>query len=409
MRQFSSIIRIITGLVFIFSGLVKGIDPLGSAYKFHDYFQAFNIGFLQFLSLPLSMSLSTLELLTGFSLMSGIRQKEGICSASLLMLVFTPLTLVLAISNPVSDCGCFGDAIHLTNWQTFFKNVVLILMIAYLFFNRKNISSITSPLKEWIFIGFVAILMIVFCIVNLRYLPILDFRPYKPGVNISEGMSIPADASANVYETTFIYEKDGIKKEFTLENYPADDTTWVFVDQKSVLISKGYEPPIHDFALTTPGNEDITEKVLADDGYTLLMVSTKLEKARESDLEKGFRKATYCLSNDIGFYVLTASGSDEIRAFDNGLQFCMVDETTLKTIVRSNPGYVLIKNGTIIGKWSKANLPVDEWFTGNIAGKQIEELSSEKDRLYLFITIFITSILLVIIYRQYMRESKTNN
>ena len=106
---------------------------------------------------------------------------------------------------------------------------------------------------------------------------------------------------------------------------------------------------------------------------------------------------------------MTASGSDEIRAFDNGLQFCMVDETTLKTIVRSNPGYVLIKNGTIIGKWSKANLPDDEWFTGNIAGKQIEELSSEKDRLYLFITIFITSILLVIIYRQYMRESKTNN
>jgi hypothetical protein len=398
MKQAIYIIRVLTGLVFIFSGLVKGIDPLGSAYKFHDYFQAFNLEFLQFLTLPLSIGLSTLELITGFSLFSGTRQKAGIWSAALLIILFTPLTLVLAISNPVSDCGCFGDAIHLTNWQTFFKNLVLFLMIALLFFTRKNIKVANPPFKEWFLIGFVSVLMIVFCLSNLKYLPVVDFLPYKPGVNIPEKMNIPEDAPGNVYETTFIYEKYGSQKEFTLDDYPADDTSWVFVDQKSVLIKKGYEPPIHDFSLTTTDNEDLTDRVLRDQGYSLLMISQKLDKADVKDIETGFQKGIHCLTNDIAFYVLTASGSEEIKSYENGLQFCMTDEITLKTMVRSNPGYVLIRDGTIIGKWSKSNVPDDDWFSGNIYGKQIEQIFTGRSELRLLVILLLGSLLIAFIY-----------
>lgn len=398
MKLAFKIIRILTGLVFIFSGLVKGIDPLGSAYKFHDYFQAFNLEFIQFLTLPLSIGLSTLELITGFSLLTGIRQKAGIWSASLLMLLFTPLTLVLAISNPVSDCGCFGDAIHLTNWETFFKNLVLLLMIAFLFLRSKNFKNENPPEKEWYIIGFVTVLMIAFCHSNLKYLPIVDFLPYKPGVNIPEKMSIPQDAPGNIYETTFIYEKEGTQKEFTLDNYPADDTSWVFIDQKSVLIKKGYEPPIHDFSLTTTDYEDLTDRLLSDQGYSLLMISQKLDKAKAKDLESGFQKGNYCQENNIGFYVLTASGSDEIKSYENGLQFCMTDEITLKSIVRSNPGYVLIKDGTIIGKWSKSTVPDDDWFSGNIYGKQIEQIFSGRSALRLVIIISLGSLLIAFVY-----------
>ena len=145
--------RIIIGLVFIFSGIVKAIDPLGSAYKFHDYFQAFNIGFLNWLSLPLAILLCTAEFIAGFSVLTGIRQKTGIWVVLILMVIFTPLTFILALTNPVSDCGCFGDAIHLTNWQTFGKNIILIALAIILYAGRKQVKQFFSTFTEWIIIS----------------------------------------------------------------------------------------------------------------------------------------------------------------------------------------------------------------------------------------------------------------
>ena len=137
--------RVIIGLVFMFSGIVKAIDPLGSAYKFHDYFQAFNLGFLNWLSLPLAILLFTAEFIAGFSVLTGIKQRTGIWGVMILMIIFTPLTFILALTNPVSDCGCFGDAIHLTNWQTFWKNIVLISLAIILFINRKQAKQSLNP------------------------------------------------------------------------------------------------------------------------------------------------------------------------------------------------------------------------------------------------------------------------
>ena len=355
--------RIILGLVFIFSGAVKAIDPLGSAYKFHDYFQAFNIGFLNNLSLPMAILLCTAEFISGFSILSGLRQKTGIWGIIILLAIFTPLTFILALTNPVSDCGCFGDAIHLTNWQTFGKNLILIFLLIILYIGRNKVKQLFNKTTEWIALITVAVLFILFSIANLRYLPVIDFLPYKTGVKIADKMVVPEGVPVDVYNTTFIYEKNGVKKDFNLNNYPANDTTWKFVDQKSVLIKRGYKPPIHDFIISKSGGEDITQQVLSYHGYTVLMVSKKLAEAGNRRLSDGFNLGTYCMTNGINFYILTSSGTEEVKSYINGLMFCSCDETALKTMVRANPGYILLKDGTILGKWSWATVPGEEWFS----------------------------------------------
>ena len=356
MKVIRLISRILTALVFIFSGFIKAVDPLGSAYKFSDYFQAFHLDFLKILGMPLAIVLFTAEFLTGISLMTGLRQRSGIIAAFVLILFFTPLTLVLALTNPVSDCGCFGDAVHLTNWETFGKNIILLLLIVILYSGRKTLTNVFKPHTEWLILCGFSILIILFSFYNLRYLPVIDFLPYKTGTIISEKMKIPRGSETEQYAATFIYEKEGLKKEFTLNNYPATDTTWRFIEQKSRLIKKGYVPPIHDFTIVTTLNEDITEAVLRDTSYSLLMVTKKLNEASEKNLSAGFELGRLCLLAGIRFYIITASGGENIKKYDNGLKFCNTDETTLKTMLRSNPGYMLIKDGKIVGKWSWAEL-----------------------------------------------------
>jgi uncharacterized membrane protein YphA (DoxX/SURF4 family) len=355
--------RIIIGLVFIFSGFVKAIDPLGSAYKFHDYFQAFNIGFLNKLSLTLAILLCTSEFIAGLSVLTGLRQKTGILGVLILLIIFTPVTFILALTNPVSDCGCFGDAIHLTNWQTFGKNLILILLLMILFANRKKAQQIFHKTTEWIILVTAAILLVLFSLANLRYLPVVDFLPYKTGVKIADKMVVPAGAPVDEYRTTFVYEKNGVRRDFNLNNYPSDDSTWKFVDQKSVLIKKGYKPPIHDFIISTLSGEDITKQLLSYRGYTVLMISKKLSESENKHLSNGFKLGNYCMENGINYYILTSSGTMEVKSYSNGLTFCTCDETTLKTMIRANPGYILIKDGIILGKWSWANVPSEEWFS----------------------------------------------
>lgn len=349
--------RIIAGLIFIFSGTVKAIDPMGSAYKFQDYFTAFNLDFLYPLSLPFAILLCSAEFFAGFSVLFNIRQKSGIWILMLMMMVFTPLTLVLAITNPVSDCGCFGDVIHLTNWQTFIKNTIILVPVIWLFINRNKVIPRHGMIREWIMVSAILILFASFSFYNLRYLPVIDFLPYKTGTYIPDKMVIPEGKPVDKYETTFIYEKDGVQKEFTLENYPSDDTTWKFVDQRSVLVSKGYVPPIHDFALTTLNNENITDHVLSSETYTFFMVCRKIENIDPEKCTTGIETGNRLAEEGAEFYILTASGTDEILKFGNTLPFCSVDEITLKTMIRSDPGYMLLRKGTIIAKWSWVNLP----------------------------------------------------
>jgi uncharacterized membrane protein YphA (DoxX/SURF4 family) len=396
MKVLRHISSIIIGLVFMFSGTVKAIDPLGSAYKFSDYFQAFHLEFLQPVSLILAILLITAEFISGFSVLSGYRQKTGIWGVMILMLIFTPLTLILAITNPVSDCGCFGDAIHLTNWQTFGKNIILMIMTVILFTGKNQTRQVRPAKKEWSVIFMVIVLFVVFSFLNIRYLQLFDFLPYKTGISIPESMKMPEGKPADEYSTTFIYEKDGVKKEFTLDNYPANDSTWKFVDQISKLVKKGYQPPIHGFSITAPDGTDLTNEILSYKGYSLIMISKSLKDADPVRLERGFQLGVHCMMTGIGFYIVTASPSTELMEYNNGFTFCSGDETMLKTIVRANPGYMLLKNGKISGKWSWANLPPKEQFFNNMTDRHVERMNNKSPFLVVY-SLMLSAIVLVLL------------
>lgn len=357
------IARIIFGLVFLFSGFVKAVDPLGTAYKISDYLEAFSLTPLDFLAFPSALILIATEFTIGFNILFNVHLKATTLIASIFMLIMTPVTLYLALANPISDCGCFGDAIVMTNWQTFYKNVVLCIILIIIAILKDNTRPWLSNWGAWIVTLLPILISFGISIYCYNLLPILDFRPYKKGNNIIEGMSIPEDAPLDKYETTFFYEKNGVEKAFTLDNYPAEDSTWTFVRQESKLIEQGYVPPIHDFSIVTEDG-DITDIVLEDAGYTLLIISHKVEKASTKNIK--CIKSTIANAKKAGANViwLTSSYTDEIDNFRTkyGINdtFGATDDITLKTIVRSNPGLVLIKDANIIEKWHHNSLPTKD-------------------------------------------------
>ncbi len=364
-KAWVNICRFVLGGLFIFSGFVKAVDPLGSFYKIQDYLTAFGMisWFSKYLPLLIGIILSAIEFCVGIFLFLGIRRKIASTLALLLMCVMTPLTLYLALANPVSDCGCFGDAWVLTNWQTFGKNVVLLIAAISVFKGRGQIIRFITMKMEWMVSMYTFLFVFALSFYCLQYLPILDFRPYKIGTDIQSSMQIPEGAKPSIFESRFILEKEGKKQEFTLENYP--DSTWTFVETRTILKEKGYEPPIHDFSMMSlETGEDITDSVLSDKGYTFLLVAHRIEEADDSNIDLINEIYDYSVEHGYGFYALTSSPEDEIESWreKTGAEypFCQMDDITLKTIIRSNPGLLLIKDGTILNKWSDTRLP-DEY------------------------------------------------
>jgi uncharacterized membrane protein YphA (DoxX/SURF4 family) len=394
MKLLTQIARIFTGIVFVFSGFVKGIDPMGTAFKLGDYFAAFRVGFLDDLALPLSVLLCLFEFVTGLMLLSGALVKPASWMAAIFMALFTPLTLILALWNPVSDCGCFGDAIILSNWQTFIKNVIITIPVIFVFLRRDDINGVMAMKTGMNFtIGYIFIFLL-FIRMNITYLPCIDFRPYSVGTNIAEAMTIPPDAEPDKYDIRFIYEKDGAQKEFTLNDYPADDTAWKFIDQKSVLISRGYVPLIHDFVLITEQGIDMTEQVTRHNGDLLLMVSRRLEDADREGLIKGYNLGMELQNKGVDFHIVTATSPEEAAPLVTGFSALYADETTLKTMIRSNPGFVLIHNGTVSAKWSYHNLPGTGDFRGDLNGLALRMHNVAGNRLTAISTVL--SILLAL-------------
>jgi len=353
--------RIVLGLVFIFSGFVKGVDPLGSAYKFSDYFNAFNLGFLEPLAILLAYVMLAAEFLIGISLLFGFRFRLAAWGVSIFMVFFTILTFILALTNPVTDCGCFGDAIIMSNWQTFIKNLIL-LPFVYIVFRSRSLQVDPWPvLWSWGGILVFGVLFFAFEIHMVRHLPMLDFRPYSVGNYIPDKMIVPEEMPQDEYQTVLYYEKNGETKEFTEENFPWEDSTWTFVDTEHKLISKGYEPPIHDLTIVDEYGYDHTNDILNDEGFSFLMVSTHIEKGDEEALILADELASWCLASGHSFYFMCSSVDEEIerirQELNLGFDIHTTDEITLKTIVRSNPGLLLLKNGTILGKWHYRDMP----------------------------------------------------
>ncbi len=358
--------QMLLGATFVFSGVVKAIDPLGTTYKIQDYFTAFGPFFEQFngLALVLSVALSAAEFVVGFMLLLNIKPRLATYGALLFMLAMTPLTLYIALENPVQDCGCFGDAVVISNWATFWKNVVLLLLVVVLLWSLKGARALWNEKAEWIGIAIAVLIPVSLSVYCYRHLPIMDFRPYKIGTNIIQSMAIPEDAEPDVYETTFVYAKDGVEKEFSLADYPDENSGWMFIEQKTVLVKKGFEPPIHDFSMINAMGDDVTYEVLEREGYTFLLIAYDVTKADAAFAEKINAIHALTTYSEMGFYALTASLDEDISLYaeqtNATYEWMKTDPITLKTIVRANPGLVLIKDGVVIGKWHGRDIPEAE-------------------------------------------------
>ena len=362
----ASISRILLGLVFIFSGVVKAIDPLGTVYKIEDYLKAFGGFFTELLPMAevAAWALIILELLLGVCMVLNIRTQWTAWVSLLFYLVMTPLTLYIALTNPVSDCGCFGDAVVLTNWQTFWKNVVLIILAIILVACRKHTRQLWSNWMELVLTVLTIVAAVAFMTWTRLHLPLKDFRPYKVGNHLPTLMEYPDDAEPDVYEYSFVYEKDGVEQTFTLENYPKGDSTWTFVRQNSKLIKKGYEPPIHDLEIINAEGEDLTWDILESEEPITLVVMYDIEKADKKQMAKVEAllgdEAMWLEGDEAKGYILTGSGTDEIIAFSMEYPtlsecICTCDPVTLKTIVRANPGVIVLQNGVVIDKYNIKN------------------------------------------------------
>ena len=360
--------RILLGLTFIFSGFVKGIDPWGSAYKFTDYFNAFQMPWLTGLAFALGILLAAAEFFLGVAMIFNffIRITSWLMLA--FMVFFTGLTFVLALTNPVTDCGCFGDALIITNWQTFYKNIVLLALAIIVFRQRNKFAGKNGPLLSMAMTGMTMVVYFYLVSYSYNHLPIIDFSPYKVGVNIPDAMKIPEGAPKDIYENSLVYKnlKTGEEKEFQETNYPWQDTlNWKFVKMgEQKLIQKGYKPPIHDFRIETLEGEDIKDFFLYEERGTFIVVASNLQKSNKKGLSMIAKFATEAKRKGYQIIALTASSPDTFDAIKNetGAQFDFfnTDEITLKTIVRSNPGMILIKKGTIIGKYHFNDIPKPE-------------------------------------------------
>lgn len=359
MRWIVQIARVIVGLLFIISGLIKLNDPMGFAFKLGDYFDpnVLNLTFLIPYALTLAVIIVIFEVLIGIMLLLGVARRFTLWSLIGMILFFTFLTFYSAYFNKVTDCGCFGDAVPLTPWQSFYKDVVLLILITILYIGRKYIQPFLNKRVRTftVFLGIVLSMVIAYYV--LDNLPIIDFRAYKIGTNIQEGMEYPEDAEEAVYNYHWWFNVDGEEKVITTQgSYPEVDGEFLRVDTE--LVSEGYEPPILDFSIEKDG-EDYTDEFL-NTPKLVMIVAYNLELANDVGMSKLSDMAKEARSH--GYEVIGMSASSEGKAasvkeeFDLPFDFYFCDETALKTIVRSVPGVVVLHEGTIVDKQHWSNL-----------------------------------------------------
>ncbi len=313
-----NICRLVLGLVFVFSGIVKAIDPVGTQIKIEDYLIAFGAGdlFLDSTLLILACVLAGMEFLLGVYMTMGVFVRGTSLLLLMAMCVLTPFTLFTAIKNPVEDCGCFGDALILTNWQTFSKNVFLLIVALYVFLRKKYIIPMVSAKRQWLVTLVTVILVVRFMTGNINGLPVIDFRPYKVGTDL----------------------------------------------HREVVMREN--PEMMDFFILDNDLNDLTDRVIDAPGYTFLFVSNHLETIDMSAQDMIDNLYDYCQTYGYALYGLTSSGGYAVREWQDmtgsELEYLHADEIPLKTIVRSNPGLLLLKDGVIVNKWSGRRIPSEK-------------------------------------------------
>lgn len=412
---FAELSRLLLGAVFSFSGFVKAIDPTGGLIKIDEYLSAFGWEGLKLFSGLISFNLAAIEFTLGVCVLLGAYRRYSGFFVLLMMAFMTPLTLYLALFDPVSDCGCFGDALVITNWETFYKNIVLLAAAIFLFIYNQRIRPFFTYKSYWFVALYAYCMCIAFSYWNYAHLPIKDFRPYKIGADIPALMRIPEGAEEDEYAYTFVYEKDGVQKEFSLNDYPADDPAWTFVESKTKLIKQGYMPPIKDFVLFDGEDRNVTEDILSNDTGVLLLIASKLEKADDQRIDEINAIYDHAVEHGIAFYCVTSSTNEVIHEWidktGGEYPFLMGDETLLKTIIRSNPGLLLLKNGVVFAKWHYNDMPreeeVDEILSDYLNKDKVEPRKEDR-QIALCLCAFAVPLLFVWLYDflRYRRKRK---
>jgi uncharacterized membrane protein YphA (DoxX/SURF4 family) len=364
MKVLITISRLLLGLLFTFSGFVKSVDPVGTEIKFHDYFDALGLDFLMPYALFFSFLMNGAEFIIGLMLLANVFPKLSGWGALIFMIIFTPLTLWLAVYNRVTDCGCFGDAVKLTNWETFWKNLVILTVVLFFIIAMRKVKFKVKTKTHLVMMSMIIVIVFAFEFYNFYNLPLIDFLPFKKGVNIKEASTIPENAPQDVYETAIYYKnlKSGESKAFSIETIPYEDTlNWAYDTTVTKLIKQGYEAPIHDFFLTDLNQQDITNQILNNKGISYILVMHDMEDAIPRVQTRLIDIADFASINSIPFYCFTSSGTAIISKFmdkfPKNMTVCTADYKMLKTMIRSNPGFIVLKDAVIIDKFHYLNIP----------------------------------------------------
>jgi uncharacterized membrane protein YphA (DoxX/SURF4 family) len=356
-NRFLKVIRILLGILFIFSSAVKGVDPIGTAYRVEDYLLAYGFDSLVELKLVIAMALITTEFILGFALIFRFRYKIVSWATFAMMLFFLVVTWFDATENMIPDCGCFGDAIKLSNWATFYKNIVLILMALSLLFAGKKGQPQMKPILQNIIIIIVASGFLWFQFYNYDHLPLIDFRTWKEG----KDMKIKNADKQKIY-VIYKNKQTGEQKEYLTPNYPWNDsiwkTNWEFVNQR-VDNSEVLKP--HDLVIEDEENNDVTQDVIENPGYRLLIISPDLDEASGAGMIKAAYLAEKLENENVESTLICATGPEEVKKYltlykiDYPVYYA--DDIGLKAMIRSNPGMLLLHNGIIIKKWHHNDFP----------------------------------------------------
>lgn len=365
MKILTQISRVFVGVLFIISGLIKANDPLGFSYKLHEYFEVFGMPFLAGIALPLAIIICIFEIIVAVFLLIGSFTRVNSWLLLLMILFFTWLTGYSAIYNKVTDCGCFGDAVKLTPWQSFSKDIVLLVFILIIFIGQKHIKPVFSKAIQSVVIFTALFFSTGFSVLAYMLLPFKDFLPYKVGNNVEELTKVPEGAPVDKYEMVFIYEKGGQQYEFSADKLPADLDAYKFIDRKDKLVQKGYQPPIHDFKIYDAQNTEQTDLFFAQNDYQLVIVQYDLGKTMKSaQVKVNELAARWQKESGKKLWALTGTALSEAELYRHDMQtpyeYYNVDGTALKTMIRANPGIMLFKKGVVVKKWSAYQVPAYE-------------------------------------------------
>ncbi|MCL2727574.1 MAG: DoxX family protein [Bacteroidales bacterium] len=395
MKFLSTLSRIVIGLLFVFSGFTKAIDPVGFGFVFTEYLKTLGLDFFIPLALICAILVTAFEFMLGASLLVGLQVRLTAFFAMLFMVFFTFFTLWTAVANPVQHCGCFGDAIRLSNAETFLKNLIFTPFALFLVWQRKRFPPIS--LKIWecgavAMFGIVSILLSLHC---YRHLPLIDFAGFKVGNNIPQAMTVPPDAPQHQYETTFTYQKGTEIKAFTIDHLP--DSTWTYLSAKTRLVKRGAIPEIPNFDVRTYRGRYFTDSLLSIQGPLLILIVPYADKAQAKALDKA--GTLYRHGTELPFIVMSGSNEEHTAALllnhsiDAPAYFS--DAKTLYTMIRANPGLMLLHDANVVAKWSARDIPSPSAMDNLLA--QDWEIVSAKLRINEHLSIEFFAVILIIL------------